>query len=165
MACWVGRSWQTTAASRPLPGWWQQLLGARAGCCPVAVAFVEGVAASAAQLEAEQRTREAYLLLSLLPDACHRLMLDFHVASWEACPVDRNKADFAMKHLGKFGPGSLALARRTLVRLRRWLVLNGMPGKAATFECEAGVLIWFVLDEQRASARGRKSGESRCRCR
>ena len=91
-------------------------------------------------------------------------MLDFHVDSWEACPVDR-EAEFAMKHLGKFGPGSLSLARRTLVRLRRWLVLNGMPGKAATFECEAGVLIWFVLDEQRASARGRKSGESRCRCR
>ena len=106
-------------------------------------------------MEAEQRTREANLLLALLPDVCHRLMLDFERESWEACP-DVRKAEFAMSHLRKFGPGSLAGARRTLVRLKRWLVLNGMPGKASTFQCEAGLLIWFVLDEQRAS--GSKTG-------
>ena len=109
-----------------------------------------GVAVSAAQLETEARLKEANLLLAVLPDECHMEMLDFRQDSWDACPAEK-RAEFATKHLTKFGPGSLSLARRALVRLRRWLVLNGMPGKAESFECEAGVLIWFVLDARRAS--------------
>ena len=107
---------------------------------PVAVAVVPGAAVSAAQLEAAAHLKEANLLLAMLPDACHMEMLDFRQDSWDACPAVK-KAEFATKHLTKFGPGSLALARRALVRLRRWLVLNGMPAKADSFECEAGVLI------------------------
>ena len=93
----------------------------------------------------------------MLPEVCHRNMLGFRVDSWAACPAAR-KAEFAAAHLTKFGPGSLAQARRALHRLSRWLVLNGMSSKAVSFECESGVLIWFVLDEQRASRSAKGGG-------
>ena len=147
-SCALGQRQETAPAAATSAG--QRIL-------PVAVAHAVGAAISAEQLEKAERTKEANLLLAMLPDACHRMMLGFRVDSWAACPPAR-KAEFAAAHLTKFGPGSLAQARRPLHRLGRWLVLNGMAAKAETFDCESGVLIWFVLDEQRASKSAKGGG-------
>ena len=117
---------------------------------PVVMATTDGVPVTAAQLEAAEKVRQASMLVQVLPQECQQVMLGFDEESWQVCPVWK-KAEFAMRHLTKFSPGTLSGARRALQRLQVWLELRSMPEKARTFRCPGGLLIWFVTDAQAAS--------------
>lgn len=107
-------------------------------------------------VEAQERRRQAMLLVDGLPVSCSWLMLDLDEHVWRSLSAAR-KAQLLERHLCTFSAGTLAACRRTLARLGAWLALQGLDEACDGFLCSGGLLCLFVMDAQQVS---RSSGDS-----